>query len=257
MTTQHFLQKSELPILDFRKTLLLYVANTGNSDPFLTSRINVETGLKPGPLSLQHLLGPRHCRYFRPVTDRRVTRTDQHCSVNKLAPKNDLWCELYIYPTRLLPSATLAWCCPLIQSRWPTARWGSRRNLRSLLCVRRGWTKENQSRRDYHDAWNSIKAEKNSTLHIFVPADQQLRRAVLSVLWWLLLSDLAEVPHIEASVSAAGGQDGFIMRRPLNLLGRNVPHAIISSQTLNKPTLTVTKLLWLFVWLQFCSSELN
>lgn len=90
MTTQHFLQKSELPILDFRKTLLLYVANTGNSDPFLTSRINVETGLKPGPLSLQHLLGPRHCRYFRPVTDRRVTTTDQHCSVNKLAPKNDL-----------------------------------------------------------------------------------------------------------------------------------------------------------------------
>lgn len=47
---------------------------------------------------------------------------------------------------------------------------------------------------------------------------QQLRRAILSILWRLLLSNLTEVPDIESPVCAAGGQDGFIMRRPLNLV---------------------------------------
>lgn len=30
---------------------------------------DVKTGLMPGPLNLQHLLGPRRCRYFQPVED--------------------------------------------------------------------------------------------------------------------------------------------------------------------------------------------
>lgn len=55
-------------------------------------------------------------------------------------------------------------------------------------------------------------------LAAFVATDQKLRRSVLSILRWLLLTDLAEVPHVEPPVSAAGGQDGFVMGRPLNLL---------------------------------------
>ena len=127
--------------------------------------------------------------------------------------------------TKPLPSARLAWCCPLIQSRWPTARWGSKRSLRSLRCVRRGWTKEKQSRgiTNAHDNQLKKKKKKNphtqrgSTATVFVSTNQQLRRTVLSILWWLLLSDLAEVPDVEPPVSAAGGQDGFVVRWPLNL----------------------------------------
>lgn len=57
---------------------------------------------------------------------------------------------------------------------------------------------------------------------LIVTTHQQLRRAILSILWWLLLSNLTEVPDVEPPVSAAGGQDGFVMRRPLNLLEKDV-----------------------------------
>ena len=57
--------------------------------------------------------------------------------------------------------------------------------------------------------------------HNHYKTDQQLRRAVLGILWRLLLSDLTEVPDVEPSVRAAGGQDGFVMRRPLHLLRRS------------------------------------
>lgn len=54
----------------------------------------------------------------------------------------------------------------------------------------------------------------------FVETDQQLRGTVLGILWQLLLADLAEVPHVEPPVGAAGGQDGLVVGRPLDLLGR-------------------------------------
>lgn len=54
----------------------------------------------------------------------------------------------------------------------------------------------------------------------FVETDQQLGRTVLGVLRRLLLSDLAEVPHVEPSIGAAGSQDGLVVRRPLDLLGK-------------------------------------
>lgn len=57
---------------------------------------------------------------------------------------------------------------------------------------------------------------------LIVTTHQQLRRAILSILWWLLLSNLTEVPDVEPPVGAAGGQDGFVMRRPLNLLEKDV-----------------------------------
>ena len=81
---------------------------------------------------------------------------------------SDIYCSLYFMSlgnTKLLPSARLAWCCPLIQSRWPMARWGSKRSLRSLLCVRRGWTKEKQSRgitNAHYYQLNTHKKEVNS-----------------------------------------------------------------------------------------------
>lgn len=46
---------------------------------------------------------------------------------------------------------------------------------------------------------------------------QQLGRTILSILWRLLLSDLTQVPDVESPVSAAGGEDRFVMGRPLNL----------------------------------------
>lgn len=49
--------------------------------------------------------------------------------------------------------------------------------------------------------------------------EQQFRWTILSILWRLLLSDFTEVPHVESPVCATGGQDGFIMRRPLDLKG--------------------------------------
>lgn len=136
--------------------------------------------------------------------------------------------------TKLLPSARLAWCCPLIQSRWPTARWGSKRSLRSLRCVRRGWTKEKQSRGITNAHYNQLKnththTQRGSTVTVFVPTNQQLRRTVLSILWGLLLSDLAEVPDVEPPVSAAGGQDGFVVRWPLNLSGGKWARCYISA----------------------------
>lgn len=57
-------------------------------------------------------------------------------------------------------------------------------------------------------------------MNAFVETDQQLGRTVLAVLRRLLLADLAEVPHVEPPVGAAGGQDGLVVGRPLDLLGR-------------------------------------
>ena len=47
---------------------------------------------------------------------------------------------------------------------------------------------------------------------------QQLRWAVLCVLWRLVLPNLAEVPNVESTVCAAGRQNGLIVRRPLHLI---------------------------------------
>lgn len=47
---------------------------------------------------------------------------------------------------------------------------------------------------------------------------QQLWWSVLGVLWRLLVSNLAEIPDVETTVGTARGQNGFVVRRPLNLL---------------------------------------
>lgn len=70
---------------------------------------------------------------------------------------------------------------------------------------------------------HSIKTLTGLNSSYFITADQQLRRSILGILWRLFLSDLAEVPDVEPPVGAAGGQDGFVVRRPLNLLGRDGP----------------------------------
>lgn len=132
-----------------------------------------------------------------------------------------LWRSHHV--TKVLPFARLAWCCPLIQSRWPTARWGSKRSLRSLPCVLHGWTREKQSTRDHYSTLHSIKNTYTQYFFVVVPTDQQLRRAILSILRRLFLSDLTEVPDVEPPVGAAGGQDGFVVRRPLDLFGRDGP----------------------------------
>lgn len=41
--------------------------------------------------------------------------------------------------------------------------------------------------------------------------EQQLRGAVLGVLSALLLSYLAQIPHVKAAICPAGGEDGFVM----------------------------------------------
>ena len=54
--------------------------------------------------------------------------------------------------------------------------------------------------------------------------DHKFRRPILSVLGGLFLSYLTQVPHMESSVCATGGQDRFVMGRPLDLVyGRDVP----------------------------------
>lgn len=88
--------------------------------------------------------------------------------------------------------------CPPWMNWWKMHR--HNQSLESQVGRRR------QRRRD--SAWRSRSVE----------TDQQLRRTVLSVLRRLLLADLAEVPHVEPPVCAAGGQDGLIVGRPLDLL---------------------------------------
>ena len=46
---------------------------------------------------------------------------------------------------------------------------------------------------------------------------QKLGGTVLGVFRALFLPDLAKVPHVEPSIRSAGGQDCFVMRRPLDL----------------------------------------
>lgn len=123
----------------------------------------------------------------------------------------------FYYLTKRLPSATLAWCCPPIRSRRPTARWGSTRSPRSWPCVRHGWTDEKCKE---NPSLESRVGRRRRDWTSFTETDQQLWRSVLGVLRRLLLPDLAEVPHVEPPVGAAGGQDGLIVGRPLDLLGR-------------------------------------
>lgn len=156
--------------------------------------------------------------------------------VNLMRSNEGILNTAFYYPTKRLPSATLARCCPPTRSRWPRARWGSTRSPRSWLCVRRGWTDEKcketiccwkswvegrRWRRRRDSAWRTR----------FVETDQQLGRTVLGVLRRLLLADLAEVPHVEPPVGAAGGQDGLIVGRPLDLLGRVAMRVQPDSQT--------------------------
>lgn len=107
--------------------------------------------------------------------------------------------------TKLLPSARLAWCCPLIQSRWPTARWGSKRSLRSLRCVRRGWTKEKQSRGITNAHYNQL---KNTHTHTH-KGDQQL----------LFLSQLTSSSGGPSSASSGDCSSPILLRsQTLSLL---------------------------------------
>ena len=48
-------------------------------------------------------------------------------------------------------------------------------------------------------------------------AHQKLRRPILGILRALVLAYLAEVPHMEAPVSAGTGEDCFVVGGPLHL----------------------------------------
>jgi hypothetical protein len=43
---------------------------------------------------------------------------------------------------------------------------------------------------------------------------QQLGRAVVQVIFALLLADAAEIPDVNAAVGSGGSEDGFVVRRP-------------------------------------------
>lgn len=47
--------------------------------------------------------------------------------------------------------------------------------------------------------------------------EQELWWAVFGIFRSLFFSDLRQVPDVEAAVGSAAGQDGLVMRRPLNL----------------------------------------
>lgn len=47
--------------------------------------------------------------------------------------------------------------------------------------------------------------------------EEQLRWAIFGVFWCLFFSNLRQVPNVQATIGPAAGQDGLVMRRPLNL----------------------------------------
>lgn len=129
------------------------------------------------------------------------------------------------------PSAKLAWCCLPTQSRWPKAHWGSMWSQRSWQCGLREWTAH---KRDWHVS--SAGKKRNEVQAAY----QKLWRSVLSILCWLLLSDLAQIPYMQSPVSSAAGEDGLVMRRPLHLQSHGCHQLILWWDLTRKYTMMVS-----------------
>ena len=63
-----------------------------------------------------------------------------------------------------------------------------------------------------------VPAEVRDLSRVTSVDEEKFGRAVLSILRALLLPDLGEIPDVEPPVSARAGQDGLVMRRPLDLV---------------------------------------
>lgn len=170
--------KSELSKTGFKKTSLLMHLASENGSIFNKQVKWGDVSVMPGSLNLQHLLGPRRCRYFQPVTETRQRYI--HCNWYSLLIKTTqmffLSCVLdilYILHSflnlRHTPHETLTIChtCMMLSSDTEQMTHGSlgfqeKSEILAVCPPWMNWRETEQERLTWHLKFNSGHTKVNN-----------------------------------------------------------------------------------------------